>query len=219
MGTGCARGFLSAIDAAWMIRNMAKGADPLDVISERESIFKLLAQTTHQNLHKNFENYSVDPRTRYVHINLACGKSYPPHILDLYDTGTNATAQVAVKAEATAQDKLNGNEAATASKKCKSPAASASPSTVRKELPQSSQPNNQPSAQTSNTNRFLVPSPSSTKLNRPRSLSPAAPLYMDTNICMTRPQLSVEDLQAKPMPEKIGTLFCYKIPQKSICII
>ena len=40
-GTGCARGFLSAIDAAWMFRRWANGKlNPLEIICERENIYK-----------------------------------------------------------------------------------------------------------------------------------------------------------------------------------
>ena len=35
MGTGIARGFLAALDTAWMIRSWAQGSDPLDVLAER----------------------------------------------------------------------------------------------------------------------------------------------------------------------------------------
>ncbi|XP_039456544.1 protein-methionine sulfoxide oxidase mical3b isoform X8 [Oreochromis aureus] len=35
MGTGVARGFLAALDSAWMIRSWAQGAAPLDVLAER----------------------------------------------------------------------------------------------------------------------------------------------------------------------------------------
>ena len=35
MGTGIARGFLAALDAAWMIRSWSQGGSPLDVLAER----------------------------------------------------------------------------------------------------------------------------------------------------------------------------------------
>lgn len=35
MGTGIARGFLAALDSAWMIRSWAKGDAPLDVLAVR----------------------------------------------------------------------------------------------------------------------------------------------------------------------------------------
>ena len=66
-GSGCARGFLGALDAAWMIRNWAAGKHtPLEVLAERESIYQLLSQTTPENLNKNFSHYTIDPNTRFV---------------------------------------------------------------------------------------------------------------------------------------------------------
>jgi len=45
-GTGCGRGVLSALDAAWTLRQWCLGrANPLELISERENIYKLLSQT------------------------------------------------------------------------------------------------------------------------------------------------------------------------------
>lgn len=35
MGTGIARGFLAALDSAWMIRSWSQGGAPLDVLAER----------------------------------------------------------------------------------------------------------------------------------------------------------------------------------------
>lgn len=35
MGTGIARGFLAAMDSAWMVRSWAQGASPLEVVAER----------------------------------------------------------------------------------------------------------------------------------------------------------------------------------------
>ena len=40
-GTGCARGFLSCMDAAWMFRRWVQGRhNPLDIICERENIYR-----------------------------------------------------------------------------------------------------------------------------------------------------------------------------------
>ncbi|XP_060696011.1 F-actin-monooxygenase MICAL3-like [Hemiscyllium ocellatum] len=85
MGTGIARGFLAAFDTAWMVRNWAQGAAPLKVLAERESIYRLLPQTTPSNISKNYNLYSIDPVTRYPKVNI--------HVLDenqvrhLYNTG------------------------------------------------------------------------------------------------------------------------------------
>lgn len=67
MGTGCARGFLGVFDAAWMILNWSKGEmTPLEIIVERESIYSLLSQTTPERVIKDYEKYSIDPKTRYL---------------------------------------------------------------------------------------------------------------------------------------------------------
>uniref|UniRef100_A0A4W5QLH2 F-actin monooxygenase n=1 Tax=Hucho hucho TaxID=62062 RepID=A0A4W5QLH2_9TELE len=70
MGTGIARGFLAAMDSGWMVKSWAQGNASLDVLAERESIYRLLPQTTPENINKNFSHYSVDPTTRYPNISL-----------------------------------------------------------------------------------------------------------------------------------------------------
>nr|CAB3263831.1 protein-methionine sulfoxide oxidase mical3a [Phallusia mammillata] len=84
MGTGCARGFLAAFDLAWMVRSLClkrqsmnnneteqKGnLTELEVLAERESIYRLLHHTTPQNTVKNWANYTIDPFTRYTNLNL-----------------------------------------------------------------------------------------------------------------------------------------------------
>jgi len=86
-GTGCARGFLSAIDAAWMFRRWANGKlNPLEIICERENIYKLLSQTTDGsggNLKDNHKQFTTDPSTRYRQIPK---KIDHDHILPLYET-------------------------------------------------------------------------------------------------------------------------------------
>ncbi|KAI3370864.1 hypothetical protein L3Q82_007381 [Scortum barcoo] len=72
MGTGCARGFLAAFDTAWMVRGWAQGRSPLEILAERESIYRLLPQTTTENISKNFEQYTIDPATRYPNLNSSC---------------------------------------------------------------------------------------------------------------------------------------------------
>jgi len=65
IGSGCARGFLGALDTAWMVRSWASGKmTPLEVIAERESIYQLLSQTTPENLNKSFAQHTIDPNTR-----------------------------------------------------------------------------------------------------------------------------------------------------------
>uniref|UniRef100_H3CTX6 F-actin monooxygenase n=1 Tax=Tetraodon nigroviridis TaxID=99883 RepID=H3CTX6_TETNG len=70
MGTGCARGFLAAFDTAWMVKGWAQGRKPHEILAERESIYRLLPQTTPDNISKNFEQYSIDPATRYPNLNV-----------------------------------------------------------------------------------------------------------------------------------------------------
>lgn len=84
-GSGCARGFLSSYDAAWMIRQWGKGLNSvLEVLAERESIYRLLGQTTPENLAKDHSQYNIDPRTRYPKINL--GLVNARQITWLYDS-------------------------------------------------------------------------------------------------------------------------------------
>ena len=72
-GSGCGRGFLSAMDSAWMAREWAVKScrsNPdtsviLDVLREREAIYRLLAQTKSENLSQNYSAYTLNPITRY----------------------------------------------------------------------------------------------------------------------------------------------------------
>eukprot|EP00079_Xenopus_tropicalis_P022850 XP_012814835.1 PREDICTED: protein-methionine sulfoxide oxidase MICAL3 isoform X9 [Xenopus tropicalis] len=84
MGTGIARGFLAAMDSAWMVRSWSQGASPMEVLAERESIYRLLPQTTPENVSKNFSQYSVDPTTRYPNVNLQFLR--PSQVRHLYNT-------------------------------------------------------------------------------------------------------------------------------------
>ena len=84
-GSGCARGFLGCLDAAWMIKNWSAGImNPLEVLAERESIYRLLAQTTPENLCKDYDKYGITPGTRYPHVITNAVK--PHEVLHLYDT-------------------------------------------------------------------------------------------------------------------------------------
>ncbi|XP_041869712.1 F-actin-monooxygenase MICAL1 isoform X2 [Corvus kubaryi] len=86
LGTGVARGFLAAFDAAWMVRRWAAGTPPLEVLAERESIYQHLSQTSPDNTNKNISQYSIDPATRYPNINLQAIKA--SQVKDLYLVGT-----------------------------------------------------------------------------------------------------------------------------------
>uniref|UniRef100_A0A8C9Z3I2 F-actin monooxygenase n=1 Tax=Sander lucioperca TaxID=283035 RepID=A0A8C9Z3I2_SANLU len=85
MGTGIARGFLAAMDSGWMVKSWAQGKTPLEVLAERESIYRLLPQTTPENVSKNVSHFSVDPTTRYPNISLNFLK--PSQVRHLCDTG------------------------------------------------------------------------------------------------------------------------------------
>ncbi|XP_044537764.1 F-actin-monooxygenase MICAL2 [Gracilinanus agilis] len=84
MGTGCARGFLAAFDTAWMVKNWEQGIPPLEILAERESLYRLLPQTTPENISKNFEQYTLDPGTRYPNLNSNCVR--PHQVKHLYIT-------------------------------------------------------------------------------------------------------------------------------------
>ncbi|XP_036373693.1 protein-methionine sulfoxide oxidase mical3a-like isoform X2 [Megalops cyprinoides] len=92
MGTGIARGFLAAMDSAWMVRSWAQGSSPLEVLAERESIYRLLPQTTPENVSKNFSQYSVDPTTRYPNISLHFLR--PNQVRHLIDTGESRDLRI-----------------------------------------------------------------------------------------------------------------------------
>uniref|UniRef100_A0A8C7VUF5 F-actin monooxygenase n=1 Tax=Oncorhynchus mykiss TaxID=8022 RepID=A0A8C7VUF5_ONCMY len=85
MGTGCARGFLAAFDTVWMVRGWVQGKTPLEILAERESLYRLLPQTTTENISKNFEQYTIDPVTRYPNLNSSCVK--PHQVCHLFIDG------------------------------------------------------------------------------------------------------------------------------------
>nr|KAF6363245.1 microtubule associated monooxygenase, calponin and LIM domain containing 1 [Pipistrellus kuhlii] len=86
LGTGVARGFLAAFDAAWMVKRWAEGAEPLAVLAERESLYQLLSQTSPENMHRNLAQYGLDPATRYPNLNLRAVSTN--QVRDLYDVMT-----------------------------------------------------------------------------------------------------------------------------------
>ncbi|XP_054719606.1 LOW QUALITY PROTEIN: protein-methionine sulfoxide oxidase mical3a-like [Uloborus diversus] len=97
-GSGCARGFLSSFDSAWMIRSWASGRlSTLQVLAERESIYRLLAQTTPENLSKDLNQYTVNPSTRYPNLNLQA--VLPSQVRSLFDTDGKVEENIDVAAE------------------------------------------------------------------------------------------------------------------------
>ncbi|XP_056373894.1 F-actin-monooxygenase MICAL3 isoform X3 [Hyla sarda] len=111
MGTGIARGFLAAMDSAWMVRSWAHEASPLEVLAERESIYRLLPQTTPENVNKNFSHYSIDPTTRYPNVNLQFLR--PSQVRHLYHTGEmkDVNLEIGNLANPPRTPKLGRNEA------------------------------------------------------------------------------------------------------------
>ncbi|KAI7791992.1 putative protein-methionine sulfoxide oxidase mical3b, partial [Triplophysa rosa] len=85
MGTGIARGFLAAMDTAWMVRSWGQGHAPLEVLAERESVYRLLPQTTPENVSKNYSQYRLDPASRYPNINVQLINA--AQVRHLVDTG------------------------------------------------------------------------------------------------------------------------------------
>ncbi|CAL8292395.1 unnamed protein product [Boreogadus saida] len=116
MGTGIARGFLAGIDSAWMVRNWAQGNSPLEVLAERESIYRLLPQTTPENISKNFSRYSVDPTTRYPNISLNFLR--PNQVRHLIDNGESREMRIEIENVInSASSKLTRNESIARSSK------------------------------------------------------------------------------------------------------
>ncbi|CAH2015469.1 unnamed protein product [Acanthoscelides obtectus] len=98
-GSGCARGFLSSLDAAWAIRGWGSSSrTSLDVIAERESVYRLLAQTTPDNLNKDWKSYTLDPSTRYPNLNKVAVT--PRQVACLYDTDDAASLERMLKRNA-----------------------------------------------------------------------------------------------------------------------
>uniref|UniRef100_A0A1B6D4D3 F-actin monooxygenase n=1 Tax=Clastoptera arizonana TaxID=38151 RepID=A0A1B6D4D3_9HEMI len=95
-GSGCARGFLSSMDACWAIRSWGLGNNPLEVLSERESIYRILGQTTPENLQRDLASYTLDPITRYPNLNSRC--VVPIQVRTLYDTDNTTAVEEWIKA-------------------------------------------------------------------------------------------------------------------------
>jgi hypothetical protein len=48
---------------------MARGVKAIDLLIERESVYQLLSQTTHENISKNYQDYTANPHARYINLN------------------------------------------------------------------------------------------------------------------------------------------------------
>ena len=64
----------------------------LEVIAERESIYRLLGQTTPENLNKEHLNYTLDPSSRYPNLNTRA--VMPFQVKSLYDTDDMTEAEL-----------------------------------------------------------------------------------------------------------------------------
>lgn len=96
-GSGCARGWLSSFDSCWAIHSWSSGKmTPLEVLAERESIYRLLGQTTPENLNKDYAAYTVEPHTRYPNLNTRAVLDF--QVKALYDTDNLAELARPVKA-------------------------------------------------------------------------------------------------------------------------
>ncbi|KRZ85162.1 Protein-methionine sulfoxide oxidase MICAL2, partial [Trichinella sp. T8] len=78
-GSSIGRGFMSAFDAAWMIRSFGCGRPILELLAEKECNYQLLTQVTPCTLQGNVTNYTIDPCTRYyLTDNLSLPNQMPP---------------------------------------------------------------------------------------------------------------------------------------------
>ncbi|XP_055755434.1 F-actin-monooxygenase mical2b-like isoform X2 [Salvelinus fontinalis] len=105
MGTGCARGFLAAFDSAWMVKRWAEGMTPLEVLAERESLYRILPQTTTENIAKNFEQYTIDPGTRYPNLISTCVRQN--QVRHLYINGELPVKSCSLERNATIRRPVN----------------------------------------------------------------------------------------------------------------
>ena len=85
-GLGISRGFLSVWDAAWMVRQFClKPKDKvLEVLAEREKLYSL-QKTVDNKLEKNYNEWSIDPATRYP--SDALREPYNRSVLEQFDSG------------------------------------------------------------------------------------------------------------------------------------
>ena len=90
-GTGIGRGFLGAFDAAWMLKQFSEGVPPLELIKERESIFRLLSSMGPAVLQKKISSYTIDPCTRYIKIPRTQSSSAISHLYDHNDSNLSSS--------------------------------------------------------------------------------------------------------------------------------
>lgn len=73
--------------------------NPLEVLAERESIYRLLNQTTPENLSRDIANYTLDPHTRYPNLNTR--SVLPIQVKNLYSCDDAAALEQCLKAPST----------------------------------------------------------------------------------------------------------------------
>ncbi|VDN01861.1 unnamed protein product [Thelazia callipaeda] len=82
-GSGCARGFLGVFDTVWMLRSYGLNKQGLVILlAERESVYRLLAQAKSDNLQKQIHKYTIDPKTRYISLEMTVQPHEISHLID-----------------------------------------------------------------------------------------------------------------------------------------
>ena len=81
-----------------MIRSFAQDKPPLQILSERENIYRLLSGTSAENLHKDHAKYTINPSTRYLHIT----HKRIREVYHLYDTDDAVNADFSIGSPQTA---------------------------------------------------------------------------------------------------------------------
>ena len=77
-----------------MLKRYAEGTSPMELIEERETIYRLLPSTTPQRLQKKTSAYTINPHTRYPNLNLMV----PPSDLSyLYDSDSTILTKEPLK--------------------------------------------------------------------------------------------------------------------------
>ena len=103
-GSGCARGFLGAFDAAWMMKRFSAGVDPIDLLKQREAILTLLPQTSPSTLQKDITKYTIDPRTRYYNVDCLVTSGDVSYLYDTCDDDIVAVDQTENGSQAENED-------------------------------------------------------------------------------------------------------------------
>ncbi|XP_003373978.1 protein MICAL-2 [Trichinella spiralis] len=106
-GSSIGRGFMSALDAAWMIRSFGCGRPILELLAEKECNYQLLTQVTPCTLQGNVANYTINPCTRYyLTDNLPLPNQMPP-LLSSDSHGFLIEEQYSLPSVSYTEDQLN----------------------------------------------------------------------------------------------------------------